>query len=75
MKGNLLILHGGGPTAVLNCSLYGAVTEALDSGGVDRVYGAKGGSGGLLREELLDFSSVPREELERLKTTPATGGL
>lgn len=42
MKGNLLILHGGGPTAVLNCSLYGAVTEALDSGGVDRVYGAKG---------------------------------
>ena len=72
MKGNLLILHGGGPTAVLNCSLYGAVTEALDSGGVDRVYGAKGGSGGLLREELLDFSSVPREELERLKTTPAT---
>ena len=61
MKGNLLIMHGGGPTAVLNCSLYGAVTEALGSGEVDRVYGAKGGSGGLLREELFDFSSVSRD--------------
>lgn len=23
MKDNLIIIHGGGPTAVLNCSLYG----------------------------------------------------
>lgn len=72
MKGNLLIVHGGGPTAVLNCSLYGAVKEALESGGVEHVYGAKGGSGGLLREELLDFSAVPPEQLELLQTTPAT---
>ena len=72
MKGNLLIVHGGGPTAVLNCSLYGAVKEALASGEVGRVYGAKGGSGGLLREQLLDFSAVPPQELELLRTTPAT---
>ena len=25
----LLIMHGGGPTAVINASLYGAVTESL----------------------------------------------
>ena len=25
MKENLIIIHGGGPTAVLNCSLYGAI--------------------------------------------------
>ena len=25
---DLLIVHGGGPTAVINGSLYGAVTEA-----------------------------------------------
>lgn len=72
MKENLIIIHGGGPTAVLNCSLYGAVREAQASGLVEHVYGAVGGTGGLLKEKLLDFGSVPEEELERLPTTPAT---
>lgn len=72
MKENLVIIHGGGPTAVLNCSLYGAVKEAMASGAVGHVYGAIGGTGGLLRERLLDFSSVPEQELEKLPATPAT---
>ena len=72
MKENLIIIHGGGPTAVLNCSLYGAVREAQASGLVEHVYGAVGGTGGLLKEKLLDFGSVPEAELERLPTTPAT---
>lgn len=25
----LLVMHGGGPTAVINASLYGAVQEAM----------------------------------------------
>ena len=29
---NLLIAHGGAPTAVINASLYGAVMEAKNSG-------------------------------------------
>ena len=66
MKENLIIIHGGGPTAVLNCSLYGAVREAQASGLVEHVYGAVGGTGGLLKEKLLDFGSVPEGELERL---------
>jgi NAD(P)-dependent dehydrogenase (short-subunit alcohol dehydrogenase family) len=66
LKENLIIIHGGGPTAVLNCSLYGAVREAQASGLVEHVYGAVGGTGGLLKEKLLDFGSVPEEELERL---------
>lgn len=57
---------------MLNCSLYGAVWEAQASGLVEHVYGAVGGTGGLLKEKLLDFGSVPEEELERLPTTPAT---
>ena len=72
MKENLIIIHGGGPTAVLNCSLYGAVREAQASGLVEHVYGAVGGTGGLLKEKLPDFGSVPEEELERLPTTHAT---
>ena len=72
MKENLIIIHGGGPTAVLNCSLYGAVREAQASGLVEHVYGAVGGTGGLLKEKLLDFGSVPEGELERPPPPPAT---
>ena len=28
MGDNILIVHGGGPTAVINASLYGAIKEA-----------------------------------------------
>ena len=75
MKENLIIIHGGGPTAVLNCSLYGAVREAQASGLVEHVYGAVGGTGGLLKEKLLDFGSVPEEELERLPPRSAPPGM
>ena len=40
MKGNMLIVHGGAPTSVINASLYGAITEAKKSGLVDKIYGA-----------------------------------
>ena len=60
MKDNLVIIHGGGPTAVLNCSLYGAIREAQQSGAVEHVYGAVGGTGGLLRENLLAHADQAR---------------
>ena len=28
MADNLLVVHGGGPTAVINASLYGVIREA-----------------------------------------------
>jgi hypothetical protein len=40
MKKDLIIIHGGGPTAVLNCSLYGAIMEAKASGEVGHIWGA-----------------------------------
>ena len=46
MKGNVLIVHGGAPTAVINASLYGAITEAKKYPEVEKIYGARGGSGG-----------------------------
>ena len=49
MADNLLIVHGGGPTAVINASLYGAIREAQASTAVNRVYVALGGTGGLLK--------------------------
>lgn len=72
MANNLLIVHGGGPTAVLNCSLYGVIKEAKTEGKIDEVYGADGGMGGLLREEFIDLKAISEEEIEKLLHTPGT---
>ncbi len=72
MAGKLLIVHGGGPTAVINCSLYGAVTEAVRSGRVEGVYAANGGMGGLLREDFIRLDTLPESTLAALLTTPGS---
>ena len=45
---NVLVVHGGGPTAVINASLYGVIQEAAECGGIEHVYGAIGGSEAIL---------------------------
>ena len=57
MKGTLILLHGGGPTAVINASLYGAICQAKRESDVGRIYAAIGGTGGLLRGEVKDITS------------------
>lgn len=68
----LLVVHGGGPTAVINASLYGAVDEALGTPGVGRVLGALGGVGGITDGDLVDFGQVPREKLDLLPFSPSS---
>jgi 6-phosphofructokinase 1 len=50
------IAQGGGPTAVINASLFGAVQELVASGEDARVWGAEGGIAGVLRERWLDLN-------------------
>ncbi len=69
---NLLILHGGGPTAVMNASLYGAIEEALHTPGIRKIYAAIGGSGGLMREALLDLREIPAKTLALLPVSPGS---
>ena len=61
MAENLLIVHGGGPTAVLNASLYGAIKEAKKYGKLEHIYGAENGTGGVLEEHFLALENVPEE--------------
>lgn len=68
----LLVVHGGGPTAVINASLYGAVDEALGTPGVGRVLGALGGVGGITDGNLVDFGQVSREKLDLLPFSPSS---
>lgn len=69
---NLLIIHGGGPTAVINASLYGAIREAQNCPEVDRIYCAVGGTGGLMKENLRDVTAMSDEILKGLLTSPAS---
>ncbi|WMJ86617.1 diphosphate--fructose-6-phosphate 1-phosphotransferase [Anaerocolumna sp. MB42-C2] len=72
MKNNLLIVHGGGPTAVINASLYGVITEAQKSDKIDKIYGAIGGSEAILNENFLDLGKTEKNQLELLLTTPGS---
>lgn len=72
MDENLLIMHGGGPTAVINCSLYGAVTEAKKRLKRGRILAARNGTGGLIREELIDLTEVAEADLKKLLVTPGS---
>ena len=69
---NMLIVHGGAPTAVINASLYGAVNEAKKHPEVDHIYAAIGGSGAVIREQFLDMKTVDEGRLELLPFTPAS---
>ncbi len=73
---NVVIAQSGGPTAVINSSLLGVV-EACRSypHRFGRIYAAYHGIEGLLKEELLDLSAQPEDELALLRTTPAAGAI
>ena len=72
MGKNILVAHGGGPTAVINCSLQGVVEGARASGQVDRIYAARFGAEGILSGDLIDLTDVPAAVIARLGHTPAS---
>ncbi|HIQ00191.1 TPA: diphosphate--fructose-6-phosphate 1-phosphotransferase [Candidatus Bipolaricaulota bacterium] len=73
---DVVVAMGGGPTPVINNSLRGIVEAARAYPGVfGTVYGARHGVLGILREELLDLSAQPEEEIALLRTTPAAGAI
>ena len=72
MAENLLIVHGGGPTAVMNGSLYGAIKEAKKSDKIGHIYGANNGTGGFLKKDFLELENIPEEKLKLLVQTPGT---
>lgn len=68
---NLIVGQSGGPTAVINSSLYGVVSEALSQPSIGKVYGMINGIEGFLKGTILDFEeTLFAHDLEKLKTTP-----
>ena len=73
MNKNLLVAQSGGPTAAINATLAGIIEEALKSSAVDKVFGAKYGIQGVLRENFIELSGIENINvmLETLAVTPA----
>ncbi len=72
---NLIVAQSGGPSPVINNSLRGLVEMALDLDAIGTVYAGWHGIEGVLKEELLDLTAQPREEIALLRTTPAAGSI
>lgn len=71
-SGKLVIAEGGGPTAVINQSLVGAVLEARLFPQIERIYGARYGVRGVVDEDFVDLSIESRANLEAIAVTPSS---
>ena len=73
MRKNILVGQSGGPTAVINASLYGVITEGkAHPEHIDTVYGMVNGIEGFLSGRCMDLSQeLTAEDLLLLKQTPA----
>ncbi len=73
MKGNIVVGQSGGPTAVINSSLAGVVSAAMELG-VEKIYGMHHGIQGFLNEDLVDIRDYVKDEadIELLKRTPSS---
>ena len=72
MKKNIIAGQSGGPTAVINASLYGVIEEGLSRAGeVGTIYGMINGIEGFLQGHYMDLGALDTtNELELVRTTP-----
>jgi 6-phosphofructokinase 1 len=62
--------QSGGPTSVINASVAGVVTEALNHTCIEEIYGTLNGVLGILQEDLIDLASESQQTIRGLRHTP-----
>lgn len=70
----MIIGQSGGPTAVINSSLAGAIDCAFEHDEIETVYGMINGISGLLEDNIINLTDIFKNkpsELNRLRLTPA----
>lgn len=72
LRGKVLVAQGGGPTAVINQSLVGAVLESRKFPQVTKVYGAVHGVEGIMNEQFWDLTKETTNNLEKVAVTPSS---
>ena len=70
ITGNAIIAQGGGPTAVINQSLVGAIQEMKKHEEIQEIYGALHGVRGIIEENFIDLRKETEENLEEIANTP-----
>jgi len=74
-KGNAIIGQSGGPTAVINQSLVGAVlalrATLVKKRIVKKVFGMRHGVNGLVKGDVIDLTSAKSGQLEAIARTPS----
>lgn len=70
MSGTFVIAQGGGPTAVINQTLAGAVTEIRARHPAARILGARHGVRGLRDGDLADLTALSDADLTRVAKMP-----
>ncbi|HVT74483.1 MAG TPA: 6-phosphofructokinase [Lacunisphaera sp.] len=70
LVGNCLIGQSGGPTAVINATVAGVVSEALNHSCIEEVYGSLNGVLGLLNEDFVDLAAESQQAIRGLHYTP-----
>jgi ATP-dependent phosphofructokinase / diphosphate-dependent phosphofructokinase len=73
LTGKAVIAMGGGPTAVINQSLVGAVLQARQYPHITQFYGAFRGVEGLVEEQMVNLSEATGHNLEMAARTPGAG--
>ncbi len=72
LSGAAVVVHGGGPTSVLNASLCGMIQEARRQSQVTAFYGAKHGVQGILDENFWDLLAQPDHIVSGLRVSPGS---
>jgi len=70
-NGAALLLHGGGPTQVINASLAGVVDECRRRD-VAALYGARYGIDGVLAEDFIDLLRIDAARIDLVGRTPGS---
>ena len=71
-KRNILILQSGGPTPVINRSLFGLVDEAMKHADFDKILGSQHGIEGMLKKNFFDLGNQDSSTWNKVSATPGS---
>lgn len=69
--GNCLVAQSGGPTAVINSSVFGVIKEFLKNSNGNKVFAGLNGIEGILNEQIYDTQKLSEEDLEIMRFMPS----
>lgn len=67
---SLLIVQGGGPTAVFNTTLAGVLRECEAQAAFKRVFGARSGTSGLCSRDLIRLDGLGEDRINQIGRSP-----